>query len=305
MPLPIPDNSDALLTRDAVALALTEAGFPVRAKTLATKATRGGGPPFRSFGRRPLYRWADASNGQTRGSPTPQPIPPRPTRCTTMKLDLSGARDAAAPVRWGNTEEVARELWSARQCPRGSPVDTYLHEYCLYRGPIPHTIAYLAPNRLVGHPAMIAAFWTGSDDADFEAVNDDRLDAVRLTLLREDGLGRAGTICDRINVGYRPERSVIVLGALHGGDVLGFSLDIEHGLLLHQYSARPVWCFLDGRPHSIPMHVKRAFVPSSQDLSDWEGLEAELEHWPGLQVERVNILPDGAFQHPKSRRAGR
>jgi hypothetical protein len=56
----IPDNPNALLTRDAVAAALTAAGFPVRAKTLATKATRGGGPPFRHFGARVVYRWADA-----------------------------------------------------------------------------------------------------------------------------------------------------------------------------------------------------------------------------------------------------
>ena len=53
-------SDDQLLTRDAVAAALTAAGFPVRSKTLATKATRGGGPPFRRFGVKPLYRWGDA-----------------------------------------------------------------------------------------------------------------------------------------------------------------------------------------------------------------------------------------------------
>jgi hypothetical protein len=55
-----PENADALLTRDAVAAALTAAGFPVKAKTLATKASRGGGPPYQLFGVRPLYRWGDA-----------------------------------------------------------------------------------------------------------------------------------------------------------------------------------------------------------------------------------------------------
>jgi hypothetical protein len=53
-------SSDELLTRDAVAAALTEAGFPITCATLSTKATRGGGPPYRLFGRRPLYQWADA-----------------------------------------------------------------------------------------------------------------------------------------------------------------------------------------------------------------------------------------------------
>lgn len=54
------DHSDTLLTRVAVAAALTAAGFPVKAATLATKATRGGGPPYRLFGVRPLYRWGDS-----------------------------------------------------------------------------------------------------------------------------------------------------------------------------------------------------------------------------------------------------
>jgi hypothetical protein len=53
-------NPDALLTRDNVSAALTEAGFPVKSTTLATKATRGGGPPYRLFGNKPLYRWGDA-----------------------------------------------------------------------------------------------------------------------------------------------------------------------------------------------------------------------------------------------------
>jgi hypothetical protein len=56
----IPDNPEALLTRNATAAALTAAGFPVKPATLATKATRGGGPAYRLFGSRPLYRWADA-----------------------------------------------------------------------------------------------------------------------------------------------------------------------------------------------------------------------------------------------------
>lgn len=56
----IPDNDDALLTRTQLASALTEAGFPISVPTIATKATRGGGPPFRRFGRKPLYRWGDA-----------------------------------------------------------------------------------------------------------------------------------------------------------------------------------------------------------------------------------------------------
>ena len=56
----LPTDPDTLLTRDAVAVALSAAGYPITSPTLATKATRGGGPPYRKFGNRPLYRWADA-----------------------------------------------------------------------------------------------------------------------------------------------------------------------------------------------------------------------------------------------------
>lgn len=56
----IPTNHDALLTRDQTAEALNLNGYPIKAKTLATKASRGGGPPYRLFGNRPLYRWGDA-----------------------------------------------------------------------------------------------------------------------------------------------------------------------------------------------------------------------------------------------------
>jgi hypothetical protein len=53
-------TEDLLLTRADVALALTQAGFSVSAATLATKAVRGGGPPYQLFGRKPLYRWGPA-----------------------------------------------------------------------------------------------------------------------------------------------------------------------------------------------------------------------------------------------------
>jgi hypothetical protein len=56
----IPENPDALLTREGVSAALTASGFPTKPKTLSTKASRGGGPPYRRFGQRALYRWGDA-----------------------------------------------------------------------------------------------------------------------------------------------------------------------------------------------------------------------------------------------------
>jgi hypothetical protein len=60
-----PDD-DARLRRTPFAQALTAAGFPVAPTTLATMASRGGGPPYQKFGRYPIYtfgeglRWAQS-----------------------------------------------------------------------------------------------------------------------------------------------------------------------------------------------------------------------------------------------------
>lgn len=53
-------NPDDLLTRTQAAAALTAAGYPTANATLATKACRGGGPLYRTYSGRALYRWADA-----------------------------------------------------------------------------------------------------------------------------------------------------------------------------------------------------------------------------------------------------
>ena len=53
-------SPDALLRRTALAQAFNDRGFRMTTSTLATKAARGGGPPYRLFGRIPLYRWGDA-----------------------------------------------------------------------------------------------------------------------------------------------------------------------------------------------------------------------------------------------------
>ena len=51
---------DEMKTRRKTAEDLTALGFPVAEASLATWASRGGGPSYRKFGPRPLYRWGDA-----------------------------------------------------------------------------------------------------------------------------------------------------------------------------------------------------------------------------------------------------
>ncbi len=53
-------RADDWLSRKKTAEALTAIGYQTSPATLATKATRGGGPPYRLFGRLPQYKWRDA-----------------------------------------------------------------------------------------------------------------------------------------------------------------------------------------------------------------------------------------------------
>ena len=82
-----PTDPDTLLTREMTAAALTAAGLPVSARTLATKATRGGGPPYSLFSRRALYRWGDALDW-ARARMTPP-------RRSTSEADAQRPSDAA------------------------------------------------------------------------------------------------------------------------------------------------------------------------------------------------------------------
>ncbi len=67
-------NPDDLLTRTQAAAALTAAGFPTATATLATKACRGGGPLYRTYSGRALYRrtdlleWAESRTSAPRRS---------------------------------------------------------------------------------------------------------------------------------------------------------------------------------------------------------------------------------------------
>ena len=69
MASPSPDD---LLTRTQAAAALTAAGFPTAPATLATKACRGGGPLYRTYSGRALYRWADALSWAESCTSTPR-----------------------------------------------------------------------------------------------------------------------------------------------------------------------------------------------------------------------------------------
>jgi hypothetical protein len=55
-----PTDPDIRLTRDQLAVALSAAGYPISSATLATRVSRGEGPPHTIWGTRVYYPWGDA-----------------------------------------------------------------------------------------------------------------------------------------------------------------------------------------------------------------------------------------------------
>ena len=80
----IPTDPDVLLSRKATAEALSEAGYPMAWTTLETMACRGGGPPYRRYGKSTLYRWGDALSWAQNKAGAP--------RCTAAEHAQSKAR---------------------------------------------------------------------------------------------------------------------------------------------------------------------------------------------------------------------
>jgi hypothetical protein len=52
-------DPQTFMTRFQLAETLELCGIPLSYETLANKATKGGGPPFRIFGKSPVYQWGD------------------------------------------------------------------------------------------------------------------------------------------------------------------------------------------------------------------------------------------------------
>jgi hypothetical protein len=102
---------DSALRTNALAEALTQKGYPTAPATLATKRSRGGGPPYRRWGRIPIYTWGEALEwAQSRlGEP----------HCSTSEEDAASVRapakhfDAAGPVAAPAEQPTAEQMASS------------------------------------------------------------------------------------------------------------------------------------------------------------------------------------------------
>jgi putative DNA primase/helicase len=152
----------------------------------------------------------------------PQPLP-RPARSTKS-----------------NRSALARWLWSQRKPIAGSIAERYLRQARGYIGPLPATLAFLAPRKPEHHPAMIAAFAV-PDEPEPGVLGEARdLNAVHLTLLKPDGSGKADVTPTKLFIGS-PRGRPIVLAPTN--DLLGLAITegIEDALSIHQATGLGAW----------------------------------------------------------------
>jgi hypothetical protein len=103
-------DSDARLTRKQTAEALSAAGYPIADATLATMASRGGGPLFSKFGPRAIYRWGDALEWAK--SRLSRPLSP------TAELPATRRRQLPVPRQ---EQSILTNTVTAKQAKRPSP----------------------------------------------------------------------------------------------------------------------------------------------------------------------------------------
>jgi hypothetical protein len=115
----IPGSLDALLTRADTGAALRAAGYPVADSTLATKATRGGGPPYHRFGIRPLYRWGEAlAWAQSRLSASARSTSEHEAACSTQKRQRSPSSERETSVTSCQVASTILEISPPRRSAR-------------------------------------------------------------------------------------------------------------------------------------------------------------------------------------------
>jgi len=193
----------------------------------------------------------------------------------------------------------AKALWRRSVVPDNSPVARYLRARG-YDGRLPLTIRYLPASKPEHHPAMIAALSVATENEPGElTVRADDVCGVHLTLLREDGNGKAGTDKDKIMVG-RCLGSPIVLAAPN--DLLGLAITegIEDGLSIHEATGLGVWAagsagFMPALSDIVPDYIETVTICAHEDVAGLTGAHGLADYLAARGIETTVLrLPSGA-----------
>lgn len=205
----------------------------------------------------------------------------------------SPAMSNVTPDHDARQRKKARFLWS-RSVPAEETVTRYLRARG-YGGEIPSTARFL-PARFGHHPAMITAFGMAEEvECGRYEISPENVQGVHLTLLKEDGSGKAGTDRDKIMVG--PSKGFpIMLAPPNDGQGLIISEGIENGLSAHEATGLGLWVAgsagrLGSLAAAIPSFVECVTILADDDPSGRKGARALAYALSERDIEVLSTVP--------------
>ncbi len=206
----------------------------------------------------------------------------------------SPSMSIVTPDHDAKQRKKARFLWS-RSVPAEATVMRYLQQSRGYGGEIPSTIRFL-PGRYGHHPAMITAFGMAEEvECGRYEIPPGNVQGVHLTLLKEDGSGKAGTDRDKLMVG--PSKGFpIMLAPPNDGQGLILSEGIENGLSAHEATGLGLWVAgsagrLGSLAASVPSFIESVTIVADDDPSGRKGARALAFALTARNIEVLSTAP--------------
>lgn len=134
----------------------------------------------------------------------------------------------------------AQHLYGASKVAAGTLVDGYLRTRGI-TAPLPATVRFLPPLKPGHHPAMLVPFGLASEpEPGVLYITQSEINAIQLTLLRQDGTGKADTKPNKLTIGS-PAGMPMVLAPM--GDLLGLGIceGVEDALSVHCATGLGAW----------------------------------------------------------------
>ena len=169
-------------------------------------------------------------------------------------------------------------MWSqSLPVTSNTPPFNYLRQVRKYEDPIPLTLRYLPPRRPEHHHAMIAAIGAaGEPEPGSYLILDDAVAGVHLTLLRQDGAGKAAVEQPKITVGRGTVGLPICLTPPNDLLALVITEGIEDALSIHQATQVGAWAAgcanrLPALAERVPAWIESVVIVAHPDRAGQEG----------------------------------
>jgi len=205
--------------------------------------------------------------------------------------DLAATRVSQKPASDRNQCDKARWLWGQRRPLGGTIGKRYLRQARHYNGPLPATLGFLPAGKYP--PSIICAFAMPDEARPGVLAAPDRVDAVQLIALEEDGSGKADIAVPKRTIGTHCGVPIVVAPV---NDLLGLAIceGVEDALTAHEATGLGAWAsgasFLPKLADAIPPHVDAITIFAHEDA----GMRDALELARRLETRPIEVSVEGA-----------